>query len=168
MVDTQPQRLAEFEKEIHVGAATLSHCAAPIITFKSTRHDGSIWYDVYSLEGCGHKTDYVVAVTKNETGGTWAVSYRVSIAAPDDTFRAEAKAQLVKSAQFDLDCKSDLQFEILNETLDPLQTTYLASVGVRGCDKKSTYRTTCLEKSYDSGKYDIDCKSVVTTTTDTK
>jgi len=157
-VETQPQRLDFLKDKTAESIKKITQCEDTKLTFKESKRIATTWYDVYSLEGCGQKTDYTTAVTQS---GQW-VQFQFGVAPQPDELRMAAKEQLAKTAEFDLDCKSDLDFTMLSEVFDPMHTSLIASIGVRGCEKKSTYRTTCVDTNYKNGHHDIVCTSVVT------
>jgi hypothetical protein len=103
-----------------------------------------------------------VAVSRQDVGGTWLVEWKSSVVPSDAEFQQGANQQLRKTAQFDLDCKSDLEFEFLNPQTDPMRASFSSTVGVRGCGKKSTYHTECTHPSFQNGKHEIQCVNVIT------
>lgn len=160
-IENQPQRQAYLKTRTAENIKKLTQCDQTSLTFRESNQVGTTWYDTYTLEGCGQKTDYITALTRT---GNW-ITWKYGVAPQAEELRIAAKEQLTKTAEFDLDCNSDLQFSILNETLDAMHTSLVATIGVRGCEKKSTYRTTCANTNYKKGTHEISCTSVVTSVT---
>jgi hypothetical protein len=160
-VETQPQRFDYLKEKTAEDIKKLTQCEDAKLTFRESNRVGTTWYDTYTLEGCGQKTDYITGLTRT---GDW-ITWQYGVAPQPEQLREAAKDQLTKTAEFDLNCKSALDFTILNEVFDPMHVSLVASVGVRGCDKQSTYRTSCGNTNYQNGKHVITCTSVVTSAT---
>ena len=164
---TQPERFAFLDPIISDNLPRIAQCPNPKLTFQESKQVGTAWYDYYRLEGCGHRTAFITAVTRQDVDDTWIVTHEYGVAPTADELRAEAKGQLLKTAQFDLSCKANLEFEILNEEIGPMRTKFEGTIGVRGCGKRSTYRSVCNDNAYTQGKHDISCASVITSVSGT-
>jgi hypothetical protein len=162
LVNTQPQRLDYIHSMSPVGLQKAMRCDNAKLTFKETVQKGFVSYDHYDAEGCGQRSEYITAVSRQDVGGTWIVEWRASVVPSEKEFQAGAESGLRKTAQFDLDCKTDVEFEFLNLQIDPLRESLSATVGARGCGKKSTYHTVCSHPGFENGKHEISCVNVIT------
>ncbi len=160
-LDTQPGRFAFIDGFAEDQIERQTGCEEPTFTFVESKRVGATWFDTYTFQGCGQTSDFI---TKILDFGNFA-TFGVTLAPKQEELREAAKTQLTKTAEFDLDCNSGFEFSILSEVLDDTHVSLLATVGVKGCDKKGTYRTSCAASSFQNGKHEIKCTSVVTTTT---
>jgi hypothetical protein len=157
---TQPERLQFLTSKVNESLTSQMSCPNAKLTFLSTATSadaaGSIYVDLYAAEGCSQRTDFQTMV---RTIGDGFHTTSTAVLVPTlDNYRAEAHAQLAKTAAFDVGCNT-ISYVSLSETAGPLHTGYDATTGAEGCGKKLTYRTHCSENGYSAGKHQISCKS---------
>lgn len=104
---TQPERFAYLDPIISENLPRIAQCPTPKLTFETFQQVGTAVYDYHRLEGCGHRTAFITAVTRQDMDGTWMVTHEYGVAPAADELRAEAKGQLMKTAgKHDISCAS--------------------------------------------------------------
>ena len=157
-IQTQPDRLLFLDATVKENLHKTMACNDVKLSFQKTDQTGTAWYDIYTAEGCGRRSEFVTMVEQQTIGTATFTRWLVSLAGPAGEFQAAAYAQLERTAGFDLGCKS-LEFTPLHELLARLRNSYDGTIGVAGCGKKATYRVTRALQGYDGESRDIVCKS---------
>ncbi len=158
---TQPDRRTYVKSKIEESLANVLKCHAATLTFVRTEDKGGEFYDYYMAEGCGLSTEYMTLVKVMGNDDSWST---ITMAGPVPTtqdYREQSRAQLVKTAEFDLECQH-LQFVELNELIAPMRNAYEASIGATGCNNKSTYLSKCNQTGFVAGKFELSCSSTNT------
>lgn len=75
-------------------------------------------------------------------------------------FLEAAKQQMLKPARFELGCEADIEFIPLSETVDTMQTSYRATLGVKGCNKQASYEVGCAHSGFVKLKHEIVCRKL--------
>jgi hypothetical protein len=77
-----------------------------------------------------------------------------------DAFVSASKTQLerLQSSTFRA---THCRLRAFSESILHEHIAYDSTIGVRGCDKQSTYMSTCVYTGYAAGKHTIKCQSIV-------
>lgn len=154
---TQPQRLSYIQDKVEENLKNTMNCEKTQLTHQRSEQRGVEWYDVYTAEGCGSRSDYVTMMKQNAGWTMWAFG----LAPSEAQFQTEAQEQLLTTARFDLGCEN-VEFTVLHALISPMRDAVESSIGVSGCGKKSTYKSACRTTGFVSGKHQISCSNVIT------
>ncbi len=155
---TQTRRQDYLQSRVDDNVEKAFGCDRVTLRFQRTEQRSGDWYDYYTAEGCGRRSDYVTRVSQQDNGKytTWAFG-----AVPAEAqYASAAEQQLSKTAHFDLACDGQLELVTLKAAIDPMRMGYRATVGAKGCGKQSSYEVTCGSGGFVGGKHEITCMSV--------
>jgi hypothetical protein len=161
---TQPGRRLYLDEALEKHVPKQFGCNEWSMKFVRSEKQGNASFDYYDFEGCAQRTEFVTLVEESSSG---AVLTSVGAAPAETDFLDAAKAQLIKTAEFDTDCKQ-LEMTFLNALITAGRGQFEGTVGVTGCGKKATYHTVCQHVDYTAGKHKISCSNVATTKNDDK
>lgn len=152
-IKTQPKRLEYLQPNIESNLAVVMKCHdAKLTHLETVERTGPVYYDFYTVEGCGQSSEYLTTMKKH--GG---IHWGLSVVPTGEQYEAAVKNQLQETAATDLTCE-DLQMSISDDHLAPLRDSYHATVGVSGCDKRSDYKTICTHQGYEVGRHKLACE----------
>ena len=160
-VKTQPERRELLKPKIEENLRSALKCESATLSFVKTEDKGIEYYDLYIAEGCGQHTEYMTMVKVVGNDDQWAALQAAGPVPTQRDYEQASRAQLAKSAKFDLECDT-VEFVELNALISPMRDEYEASIGATGCNKKSTYITKCAQTGYAAGKHELSCSSRIT------
>jgi hypothetical protein len=160
-VATQLDRRDYLDPDIKKFMKDRYQCEDWKLAFEKTEKSSIFTYDYYSMEACGQKTQFYTALSRPEVSKPGQERWLMDAIPRREMFVAASKAQLEKTATFDLGC-DELSYTDLNSSMAQEHTAYDSTIGVRGCGKQSTYFSNCLYTGYENGKHAITCQSVIT------
>jgi hypothetical protein len=150
----QPNRQKFLQDKLDEDIKKALACESVQLHFQREEQRSGSWFDHYVVEGCGKRSEYI---TRLDQSGDW-VTWGYGAVPPASQYKDAAEQQMMKTARFDLHCDV-VELMELKSAIDLMQTSFRATIGARGCDKRTSYEVVCEHSGFVDGKHQVTCIS---------